>query len=272
MQTNSEKFLDYIRKIHCCTDEALKRVEEEMERYDKPYFDALTEPTVIDITPYGFNHMISASRYANDPWRGKKNCSFQEPDSVFITFMDGEFMQMEREDVSQFLYDAAKEIGKPEIRQLNSSISGFIVSYDDLVGSIPEYMREVLENQYIDGKKGMDEVWAWYQREVMTILGYLSCNVRNVQVKDDEGNEKWVTVSVTAVSVGFSRFEAREPGASQTVAFFSVSDMSPQFKPEVAWNWHLQETSRWLYAGAIALNYYKDEKTGEETVTISSHH
>jgi len=105
----------------------------------------------------------------------------------------------------------------------------------------------------------------------MTILSFFRCNINNVKVKDDEGNEKYVPKPVTALSIGFGRFDQVRDGASQTTAFFHVSDASPDFEPDVQWNWHLQDTSRWLYAGAIAINYYKNE--GEEAkVETSSHH
>ena len=49
---------------------------------------------------------------------------------------------------------------------------------------------------------------------------------------------------------------------TQLVVHFSVFDLGKERKDEV--NWHAQNTSQWVYAGAIVI----DKQTGR----ISSHH
>jgi len=80
---------------------------------------------------------------------------------------------------------------------------------------------------------------SYYQSEIVTMLSYTHGN-NNVQIN-------------------FSPF--RNTG-SQYVATFSVLDKDLPEKE--SYNWHAQNTSQWLYAGALVY----DPKTNE----ISSHH
>jgi len=276
--TGSEKFLDTLQHANVLNDEGLKRVQEDMEKFDREYFDELKGMAVIDISVYGYNHMTTPGRYAHDPWEAKRYHKQKESGTVFFLHKDGDFKPVSGEEASMALYDEAKSLGLPDIPKLNPAISGHLISFEALLGSVPEYMREVLEKKEYDGstgcynRPGVTKLRAWYDREIMTILGYLQCDMKRVRVKNDEGEDIWLDSPVTALGIGFGRFEPRQEGSSQTTAFFHVSDNSPEFKPDVSWNWHLQDTSRWLYAGAIAINYRKDEKTGEESIDISSHH
>ncbi len=176
-----------------------------------------------------------------------------------------------------FLYEHAKALGFGKIPKFNN-VEGYIIGFDELVGSIPEHMRKIMEEKEFDEvigwwrKPNLDKLHEWYLQEVTQLLRYMRYDTKRVPLKDPETEETtWIDVPITRLSVRFNRFEQVGPSNTQTTAFFSVSDISPDFKPEARCNLHLQDTSRWLYAGAIALTYSKDEN-GKETISISSHH
>lgn len=276
--TGSEKFLQVVRDFKMLTPEAMSVLERDMEQYDAPYYDELAEPAVADISDYGFNHLRRASSYAVDPWEAKRYHLQKSPGTLFVMFgVDGGFDRCTGEEASAYLYMHAKGLPTPEVPSWNPRITGVLVNFEELLGSVPEYMREVLEKKVWDEtlgyytRPGVVKLREWYDREVLTILSFLRCTEKYVPLKNEAGEAKRECAPVTAIKVHFGRFDAREEGSRQTTAFFSVSDASPAGTFTPSYNWFLQDTSRWLYAGCIALDFYQND--GEEAkVTISSHH
>jgi hypothetical protein len=271
----SDLFLERVKGLFDA--EAQERIEKSVEDYDRPYLDAIeTGPTIITVSKWGSVSTRSYGWYVNDPWLAKGFHKGNGPGYEYFLVTDGTVTHVSPEEAGEALYEAAKAKGKQAIPSLNH-VSGYIVSFEELVGSIPEHMRDAFEARMYDENTGS---WAYpakeclarvYQQEVEQLLKYMRVHETRMQVKDrdDETHEEWIDRPISAISVGFNRFDT---GQTQATAFFSVSDMSPEFKPDVKFNWHVQDTSRWLYAGAIAINYTKNEETGEERIDISSHH
>ena len=281
MKTISTLFLDAVKE--CVDEETLTRIVESVERYDRPYIDAVQSPTVLSVSNYGSISLTGPGRFLIDPWSAKNfykgdGCQYFLIDSSGITHVDAE-------TAGKALYDVAKAEGFPETPRFND-VMGYVVSFEELRGSVPEFMREALEaktrNERTDEweHKAHNELLGWYRCEVDQLLKYMRTHTKRVEVKDKDNPEhsEWVDVPVSKLSVCFNRFDScnmatpdAKPTRAQVTAFFSVSDQSPEFKPDVNFNWHLQDTSRWLYAGAIAIDYSCDAE-GKETISISSNH
>jgi hypothetical protein len=106
-----------------------------------------------------------------------------------------------------------------------------------------------------------------YDYEVSCLMSYCRCQVKRVQVKEANTEvTEWIDCKVSKVGVSFERFNPIRENETQTTAFFQASDMTPDYNPEPRFNWHMQNSSRWLYSGAIALNMYDGK------LTFSSHH
>jgi hypothetical protein len=275
-------FLEAIKALEL-SDEAKAKVVEDMEEYGRPYFDKAESGTVIAVSSYGSTSMTSYKRFVHDPWLAKHAFKGNVGYSYFEILKDAEevthVMVSDENEAGMMLYRMAKAASTPTVPEFNN-VSGFMVSFDELRGSVPEHMRDALETRVFDENTGewkqpnVVKLREWYDRERDTILGYLRTSMVRVQLVDnDDGEHKeWVDRPVSKLSFGFNRFERVSDGARQSTAFFSVSDNSPEFVPDVAWNWNLQDTSRWIYAGALAINYSRNEETGEEKIDISSHH
>jgi len=265
------------------SDEAKERALTYLETYDKKYIEEVTKPYVFAFSPYGSMFMRNAETYRNDPYKAKSFTRDNGTGYVYLIF-DGEALTEAVEaDVNAFLHEKSKAAGFPDIPYVNN-VSGYLVSFDELRGSVPEFMRAAFEEKVFDEGTGMwkqphVEKLRWYhENEVNTILGYLRHDMKRVKLsdKDNAGHEEWVDARITKLSFGFNRFDscnmAAKPARAQVTAFFSVSDQSPDFNPDVKFNWHCQDTSRWLYAGAISMDYTCDKETGKETIRIGSHH
>ena len=66
----------------------------------------------------------------------------------------------------------------------------------------------------------------------------------------------------------FGRIDPNMDG-SQMIAHFSVKDLSKQDDPQQV-NWHLQNTSQWVYAGGLVVDKYAISR-GDKRV-VSTHH
>lgn len=281
MKTISEKLIDAVKTTGLYNDAAMARLEKDIETYDRPYYDGITSgPVILSVSSHGSVTMTSFGRFLNDPWSTRKAFKGIGKDhNPFMVSSEGNVTHETEETACEALYNACKAIGFPRLPDVNI-VSGYMVTFDELRGSIPEHMREVFETRIFDENTAswrmpnMEKLREIHAYEVERILSYLKVHEVRVQVKDkdDETHEEWVTRPVSKIGFGFNRFENVPEGSRQSTAFFFVSDQSPEFKPAVTWNWTLQDTSRWMYAGAIAINYEKNAETGEETVSVSSNH
>jgi len=287
----SDMFLELVKGIETFDGEAQERILKSVEEYDRPYIDRASSPSVLSVSKWGSISITSFGRFVSDPWNAKNafkgNGTGYE---YFIILSDGEESKVFHADETKAgltLYGAAKAAGFPAIPVVNN-VTGYMVSFDELRGSIPEFMREAFEKRVFDETVGqfkqphVDELRAWYDRERDTILGYLRSDMKRVKITNkDTEEEEWVDVPIKAVSFGFNRFDqpfraeefmTDKPERAQATANFSVSDNTPGFNPPVSYNWHCQDTSRWIYAGCIAINYTCNKETGEESISISTHH
>lgn len=261
------------------SQEARSKVRQDIENYDRPYYDGIRVPTVLSVSSYGNVNMTSMTRFLNDPWSAKEAFKGNGKGYLYYVVAHGGLTPVLEEEACIALYSTAKDAGMPVIPDFNN-VSGFMVSFEELRGSIPEHMREAFEYKHFDEntcewiQPHVVKLREWYEHERDTILGYLRCDKKRVQLKDKDDSEhsEWVDVPVTKIGFGFNRFEQVSENARQSTAFFSVNDNSPNFTPEVTFNWHLQDTSRWLYAGAIAINYYSDAEEPMKKISISTHH
>jgi len=273
-------------KASSLSDEAKERALTDLETYDRKFIEEVEKPYVFGFTSYGSMSMRNAEAFRNDPYQAKSYTAGNGTGYVYLIF-DGEaLVEAVDADVNAFLYEKSKAAGFPETPYFNN-VTGYMVSFDELRGSIPEFMRAAFEEKVFDEATGQwkqpnVEQLRWYHtNEVDTILRNLRHDMKRVKVsdKDDSDHEEWVDVKITKLSFCFNRFDScnmaapdAKPERAQVTAFFSVSDQSPEFKPEVSWNWHLQDTSRWIYAGAISMDYTCDKETGKETIRIGSNH
>ncbi len=281
IQSIADQFLDAV-KHSGLEPETYKRVKESVDTYDREHIDRIDVPTIIQSTKWGSMSTMSYYRFVNDPWSALSFFT-QVPNSVWFLVNPGMEVStvdvVSAEDAGRIMYEHAKKAGFPRIKDFNNA-HGFMVSFEELRGSIPEHMREAFEYRYCDEYTGtwkqphVEKLREWYERERDTIIGMLRCTDKRVQLKDADNEEhtEWVTVPVTKLGFGFGRFEQVSENATQSTAFFNVSDNSPEFKPDVKWNWHLQDTARWLYAGAIAISYHADMKDPQSRISITSHH
>lgn len=256
----------------------LEALEVIVEDYYRSSLDELTGVYVITISPWNNVYTSSYKKYLDDPWAGKVAFRGQTGCYYFIVDEHGEVTFADAEAAGKALYDAAKAEAFSPIPELNN-VSGFIVSFEELRGSIPEFMREVFERKEwdvharTDRQPNVEKLLEAYNRERDNLLSYMRCDEKRV-LRDS----MWLNEPVTKLTVCFNRFDScnmaspvAKPAHEQATAFFSVSDNSPEFKPDESYKWY-GETSRWLYAGSIAIDYYCDKETGEERVAISTHH
>lgn len=290
-KTISDLFLEEVKLSKEFDEEAMGRIVSSLDEYDRPYLDRITGTTIISVSKWGSISTIDFGRFINDPWSAKNALKGNGTGYVYFLAQDGGagivITQVDEERGGKALYESAKAAGFPAIPVFNN-VTGYMVSFDELRGSIPEFMREAFEARVWDETTAthkqphVDELRAWYDRERDTILGYLRNDMKRVKVTNtDTEAEEWVDVPIKAVSFGFNRFEqpfraeefmTEKPERAQSIANFSVSDNTPGFNPPVSYNWHCQDTSRWMYAGVIAINYTCNKETGEETISISTHH
>jgi hypothetical protein len=144
-----------------------------------------------------------------------------------------------------------------------------VVPFEGLVDALPREQLESYcnpENSYWVG----DEEWRWTVRDRM-LDNYLHiCSIfqretdlvydKYHQAVEDVGGE---SVEVNTMGGGVKVIQLHEPqlvysfapfrvAGSQHIAEWSVSDMRKQDKQ--TYNWHGQETSRWLYAGCLLVD------------------
>jgi len=116
------------------------------------------------------------------------------------------------------------------------------------VVSVQELHESITENADLDYEQEItiwSELYAHYAREISIMLSIVQNN-RNI------GLDKEIVVNLTPFT----------KQGSQLIANFSVLDLS---KPvQDSYNWHGQNTSQWLYAGALVYD--------QETNEINSHH
>lgn len=249
----------------------------DIEQYDRKYYDAVEGKAVIVVVhpEYGNTQIIYASRFQNDPWSA---LHWNEPGKLFFTWLciERKWKEFTQEEAQEFLYIGAKDLGFSEIQEFNE-VTGYMVTFNELVGSMPEYMR----NAYEADEKAKETLKWYYESERDTILRYLTAHERRVEVINDDGNEvinndgnkEWVTIPITKIAFQFNRFEPREKGSRQTKTFFSVSDISPNYNTKPRYNWFGQNTSRWMYAGAIVIDWFEGTEEGSPgTVRISINH
>jgi hypothetical protein len=245
------------------SEEAKNRVVESTEAYDRPFMEKIDYPVVFVVSDCGGSVSWARAEYFRDDlWRAKRWGSDYGSMYRFFTYDLETVQSVSAETAGMFLYEEARKLDTLDIPNLNA-VSGYIVSFDELLGSVPEHMRGGLE---------VHELRDRYNAEIDSLLHYMRTDIKRVKFVDpDTQEEQWVEVPVTELRVCFNRFEKVSDEATQSTAFFSVSDMSPEFEPEVKWNWHAQDTSRWLYAGALAISRF-ETATGEIEVCVSSNH
>lgn len=271
--TTSEQFMYQIKISTSLSDEAKAKIAQDMEAYDRPYFDTIDRPLVVCVSKYGSNTLVSAARFANDPWSAKVTLKANGSGYLYFAWVRNEaFVCVSEAEAQEFLYTEAKAIGFAEIPIFNN-VSGRMVSFEELVGSVPEHMRPSFEERIFNESTGAWEqpvkaqLKMWYEIERDNILrGLRACNKR-VPVKE-EGKEEtvYMDVPVTKISFYFGRFDNVGPNATQAMAYFCVNDESEAFNPPARFNLHGQEDSRVMYNGAIAISFY------EGKASISTHH
>lgn len=277
VDTPADLFLEIVGKAEELSYPCKMKVSTDMEKYDRPYFERIDSPIVVSLSSYGSTSLVSPARFRNDPYLAKSWAKSMGDGYFFFVWQDGAWLMASAEETSAYLYKHAKDMHFADIAPFNNA-SGYLISFEELVGSIPEHMREAVEQKVFNEHTGQMEqpvkarLREIYEQERDTIIRYLRADMSRVQVhdKDNPEHSEWVDRPISRIGFQFNRFEQVPDGSRQTTAFFSVSDMSPDFKPDVAWNWHLQDTSRWMYAGAIALDYSRSD--GIEIVRVSGHH
>jgi hypothetical protein len=278
----SELFLDVVKT--CLDEETFIKVTKSLEEYDRPFFDKAESGTVITVSKWGSTSLTSFRRFVQDPWSAKHAFKGQGAGYFYFEVLTDDsdithVMKSDADEAGIMLYRMAKAASRGIIPEFNN-VHGYMVSFDELRGSIPEHMRDVFETKVFDETTGtwkqpnVVKLREWYDRERDTILAYLRTTEVRVQIgdRDDPTRKEWVPRKVSKIGFCFNRFDYVADGARQSTAFFSVSDDSPEFAPDVSYNWFLQDTARWMYAGALAINYSRNDETGEETIDISSHH
>lgn len=278
-KTISEKLIEEVNKSDL-SDRAKEKIAKDIETYDRKCYDDMEGKghyifVVNNVDGYVFT--LSANGFRNDPWRAYNTALkniYSNP--VYFAFNGYDFFECNYDEARTYLYKRAIDLGMTSIPEFNK-IEGYIVSFNDLVGSIPEYMRDAFEENdssdaYYEYNKAMRRLETLYKQEVDILLKYMSMSSKRVRVTDDEGNEDWIEVPISKIGIAFQRFQNVPEGSYQTTAYFQVVDNSPNFNPEPSFNWHCQEVSRVLYNGAIAISYSKNEETGEVKVDVSSHH
>jgi hypothetical protein len=281
--TLSDMLLDTCKRCDRFDAEALKCIKESLDQYDRPYIDGVEDLMVVSIATYGSVSLWSPASFVNDPWSAKTALSSYGAGYEHFIIVPSGVGNVSAEEAGEALYEHAKLLGFPQLKPFTPS-TGYMVTFEQLRGSIPEFMRQAVEARVWDDARGqhvspvLEKLREMYNYEVERILGCLRTSKVRRQVKNDAGEESWQEFPVTQTSFGFNRFdqpfdnrEDRIIDRAQATAFFSVNDTSPAFNPPAQWNFHLQDMSRSLYAGCIALNYTRGED-GTEKVDVSSHH
>lgn len=271
-KTKSQLFLDELLQS-IGEGETYNKVVRDMEVYDGPIFDSIDRPCVVSVSPYGSTNITSAGRYCNDPY----NAKVWTPGSNDYTFyaytvQAPRFTYCTLAEAQDYLYKEAKEIGQTPIAPFNQ-IEGYIITWEDFLGSIPEAWRPQVEAKEWSNEKGYNiqpmkiKLKELYDYEVSCLISYCRIQNKRVQVKEaDTEITEWIDCKVSKVGVSFERFNPIRENETQTTTFFQASDMTPDFNPEPRFNWHMQNSSRWLYSGAIALTMHDGK------LDISSHH
>lgn len=272
IKSKSELFLDeLLQSIGEC--ETYNRVVKDMEQYDKSVFDSIDRPCIVSVSNYGSTNITSAGRYCNDLYNAKTWTPGSNDYTFYAyTVQAPRFTYCTLVEAQEYLYNEAKKIGQTAIAPFNN-IEGYIITWEDFLGSIPEAWRPQIEKQTFDESKGYYtqplkiKLKELFDYEVSCLISYCRLQNKRVQVKEEgTDNSEWIDVKVSKVGVSFDRFNPIRENDTQTTAFFQASDMTPDFNPEPRFNWHCQNASRWLYSGAISLDFYNGE------VTVSSHH
>lgn len=275
-KTKSQLFLEELLQS-IGEGEAYNRVVKDMEQYDGPIFDSIDQPCVVSVSSYGSTSITSAGRFINDLYLAKTWNPGGNDYTFYVYSTEGtpRFTLQTLPEVQDYLYNSAKilkGITNHVIMPFNN-IEGYIVTWEDFLGSIPEAWRPQIEVKEWSNEKGYHiqpmkaKLKDLYDYEVNNLISYCRCHEKRVQVKE-EGTDKteWITVKVSKIGIAFEMFNEIREGETQTTAFFQASDMTPEFDPEPRFNWHMQNASRWLYSGAIALTMYNDK------LEMSSHH
>jgi hypothetical protein len=272
LKSKSEMFLEELLQS-IGEGEAYNRVVRDMEQYDKKSFDSIDRPCIVSVSNYGSTMITSAGRYCNDLY----NAKIWHPGSndythYAYTVQAPRFTYCTLVEAQDYLYNEAKNLGQTPIAPFNN-IEGYIVTWEDFLGSIPEAWRPQVEAKEWSNETGYYiqpmkiKLKELYDYEVSCLMSYCRCQVKRVQVKEANTEvTEWIDCKVSKVGVSFERFNPIRENEIQTTAFFQASDMTPDYNPEPRFNWHMQNSSRWLYSGAIALNMYDGK------LTFSSHH
>lgn len=274
IKTNSELFLDLISD-NVFSDKQKEAIRHDIECYDRKWFDELNRYMILSVTKSGYINCYVPSEYSFDPWKAKHAL---DKKNIFVEFnpdADYVFSIVDYEYAQANLYEGARSAYyKKNVAPLNNVV-GRIVSFNELLGSIPEHMRDIIEAGVVDEKQWYgksypikDKLFEFYNYQLSNLVNYMSKTDKVVKVKDENGEEKYVHVPITKIGVYFNRFDYYE-GSSQAQAYFAVHDESPAFNPEPHYNWHLIEDSRVISNGVIVLSLrIIDDK---ETVEVSIH-
>jgi len=260
-KSNSEKFLDIVNETFG-ESEVTKQITSDIENYDRKYFDEIDTPCVAVVFRYGYTNIVKPIRFIHDPYLAKI-WNPGEPGCTLFIYQANVWRLASLEEVQAFLHESVmikRSMTNLTIPQFNN-IHGYIVTWDRLLGSVPEAWRPQIEEHLKPQLKNL------YDYEAGILLDYCRMHSRQLEVKNEcTGEVSWVDRDITKIGVSFEGFSPIREGDTQTTAFFQVSDLSEDFKPELKCNWYLQDTSRWLYSGVIALTICDGK------VSISSHH
>jgi hypothetical protein len=266
-KTKSELFLNELLQS-IGEGEAYNRVVRDMEQYDKEIFDSIDSPCVVSVSSYGSTSITFASRFMKDLYQAK----IWNPgnnDYTFYVYSAEWFTFQTLPEVQDYLYTSAKlqkGITNQCIIPFNN-IEGYIATWEEFLGSVPEAWRPQLEGKEWSIEKGYHiqpmklKLKDLYDYEVSRLIDGCRCHEKRVQ-----GNSEWLTVKVTKIGIALEVFNEIRENETQTTAFFQISDMTPDYNPEPRYNWHMQNSSRWMYSGAIALTMYDGK------LEVSSHH
>lgn len=275
-KSKSQLFLDELLQS-IGEGEAYDRVVKDMETYDRDIFNSIDRPCVVSVSSYGSTNITSASRFMHDLYQAKTWNPGSNDYTFYVYSTEGtpRFTYQTLAEVQDYLYTSAKlqkSITNTVIMPFNQ-IEGYIATWEYFLGSVPEAWRPLLEVKEWSNEKGYHiqpmklKLKDLYDYEVSRLIDGCRCHNKRVQVKE-EGTDKseWIDVKVTKIGVSFELFNPIRENDTQTTAFFQISDLTPDFNPEPRFNWHLQNSSRWLYSGAIALTMHDGK------LDISSHH
>lgn len=298
-KTKVENFIEVVTPH--LNEEQLNHVIEIIETYDKKIIEDFDSPVIIVIGKYGDTYFNYAREWAYDPWKIKN--FFKEEDKVYVEYCPdvNRFKIVDNKEAGMFLYENAKYVGFP-VRPIMKNIEGSIIPFDELVGTIPIFMREIIENANIsissitikelreylnnypdmDIKRTIDDSYyfGYYENPIMKDLQTSYNNIVKSLVWDMhrdskrvpmiiEGKEEYIDIPIKNIRIYFGGFDNVSEKATQTTAYYCAEDVSENFNPEPKYNWHLQEVSRVLSNGAICLSVY--EENGIKKIRVSTH-